>query len=180
VLFTLKRLWMKSNFTLQIGHIAYSATVYILWCHIFVMRARLREQLKVPFNSCARYIYGLSRYEHFTQYACRMLGIPLLYCNFRMCCTMNNIIKTGCPPYLFSEIQFGESSRMFNIIIHFTDQIECLHRSSFKVQSCGMACHLMTRERGALRSLGKNVRHICVDFVYLGFLRWYKMGYSNM
>jgi hypothetical protein len=129
----------------QIGHIAYSATVYFLRYVIFSKStARLRELLKVVFNSCSRCIYGISRYEHIAQYGNRILAIPLKqFYSFRMCCTMNNIIKTGNSLYLFSEIQFGQFSRMFNILsYHFTDIIECLHCSSCRVQSCGMACHL--------------------------------------
>jgi hypothetical protein len=55
-----------------------------------------------------------------TPYANRMLEIPLeKFYSFKMCCTKNNIIKTRCPRYFFSKIQFGQSSRMFNIIIPF-------------------------------------------------------------
>jgi hypothetical protein len=106
----------------QIGHIAYSATVSILYCDVIFSKPpdSVIERLRVAFNSCARYISGISRYEHITQYANRILGIPLeQFYSFRMCCTMNNVIKTGCPRYLFSEIHFGQSSRMFNIIILF-------------------------------------------------------------
>jgi hypothetical protein len=58
----------------QIGHIAYSVTCDVVFSQ---STAGLRERLKVAFNSCARYIYGISQYEHITQYANRILGIPL-------------------------------------------------------------------------------------------------------
>jgi hypothetical protein len=74
---------------------------FLYWYVIFSKStARIRERLKVAFNPCARYIYGISRYKHITQYAIR-------------------IYKTGCPRYSFSEIQFGQSSRMFNITVPF-------------------------------------------------------------
>jgi hypothetical protein len=121
----------------QIGHIAYSATV------------SKSERLKVALNSCARYIYGISWFEHFTQYANRILKISLeQFYSFRMCCTMNNIIKTACPRYLFSEIQFGQSSCMFNIIIPF----HRLNRmsTSFFILWNGVAPHDVMKREGSI------------------------------
>jgi hypothetical protein len=137
VLFTLKRLWTMSTFMpMETRHKLVTSLIVpqFLYCDVIFSNStvRLRERLKVVFNSCTKYIYGISRYEHITQYANRILGSPLeKFYSFRVCCTMNNIIKTGCPRYLFSEIQCGQTSRMFNIIIpfHRSNRI-CLLRSS--------------------------------------------------
>jgi hypothetical protein len=120
----------------------------ILYCDVIFSKstARLRERLEVTFNSCARYVFGISRREHITQYTNQILGIPLdQYYSFRICCTMNNIIKTGCPRYLFTELQFGQSRRLFNIIItvHRLSQMS----TSFFIQSSVLWNGLMSRER---------------------------------
>jgi hypothetical protein len=82
VLFTLKRLWIMSNFTpMEMRHKSVTSLILsqFLYCDVIFSKstARVRERLKVAFNSCARYIYGISRYEHITQYDNRILGIPL-------------------------------------------------------------------------------------------------------
>jgi hypothetical protein len=82
VLFTLKHLWTMSNFTpMETRHKLVTSLIVpqFLYCDVIFSKstARLRERLKVAFNSCARYIYRISRYEHITQYASRILGIPL-------------------------------------------------------------------------------------------------------
>jgi hypothetical protein len=166
VLFTLRRVWTMWHSTpLRTCHKLMTSLIVpqILYCDVIfsISTARLRERLKVTFNSSARYIFGIS----ITQYTNQILGIPLdQYYRFRNCCTMNNITKTGCPRYLFTELQFDQSRRLFNIIIpvHKSSQMS----TSFIIQGSvphGMVCHLMSRERGALRSLGKSVCHICAD-----------------
>jgi hypothetical protein len=91
-----------------------------LYCDVIFSKltsARLRERLKITFNSWVRYIYGISRFEHISDYS-NQIGVVLdLYYSYRICCTMNTIIKSGCPRYLYTELQFGQSSHRFNLII---------------------------------------------------------------
>jgi hypothetical protein len=75
---------------------------------------RLRKRLKVGFNACARYIYGMSRFRHISPFSKR-IDIDT-YNIFRMCCTMFKLIKGGCPGYLFDRLKFGQLSRLFNLI----------------------------------------------------------------
>jgi hypothetical protein len=91
--------------------------VFILRHHFCKTSMRLRERLKLAFNSCARYIYSISRFRHISPFANRILGVPLntYYC-FRMCCAMYRLVRSGCPGYLFDVLQFGQSSRLFNLI----------------------------------------------------------------
>jgi Reverse transcriptase (RNA-dependent DNA polymerase) len=134
VLFTLKRLWTMSQFTpLQTRHKLVTSLVIpqFLYCDVIFSKstARLRERLKIAFNSCARYIYGISRYQHISAFSIQILGVPLeIYYSYRICCTMNSIIKSGCARYLFSELQFGQSSRRLNLITP-------VHRSSRSTSS---------------------------------------------
>jgi hypothetical protein len=168
VLFTLKHLWTMSQFTpLKMRHKLVTALIIpqCLYCDVIFLKstARLRERLKIAFNSCARYIYGISHFEHISHYSNQILGVPLdLYYNYRICCTMNTIIKSGCPRYLYSELQFGQSSRCFNLNPHI-GWTGAHHRSLFKAQCCGMAYHQRSRERGASGSLGKSVCQVCAD-----------------
>jgi hypothetical protein len=60
-----------------------------LYCDVIFAKssARLREQLKINFNACARYIYGISRFQHISEYTNRILGMPLdVYYDWRICC----------------------------------------------------------------------------------------------
>jgi hypothetical protein len=123
VIFTLKRLWTMSQFTpLKTRHKLVTTLIIpqFLYCDVIFSKstARLRERLKIAFNSCARYIYGISRFEHISRYSNQILGVPLdLYYSHRICCAMNTIIKSGCPRYLYTKLQFGQYSRRFNHII---------------------------------------------------------------
>jgi hypothetical protein len=108
VFFTRKRLWTISHFTpLQTRHKLVTNLI------VNKSTARLRERLKVAFNSCARYIFRISRFEHISQYTNKYWG----YCWISTTVTgvaaptsMNKIILSGGPQYLFDELQFGHSS----------------------------------------------------------------------
>jgi hypothetical protein len=99
----------------EAGHI-----FLFLYCDVIFSKssARLRERLKLAFNSCARFIYSISRYEHISTYTNRILGVPLdMYYSMRIGCMINKIIKIGGPQYLFDELRFGQSSRLFNLLV---------------------------------------------------------------
>jgi hypothetical protein len=122
VFFTLKRLWPMAHFTpIETRKKLVTSLIVpqFLYCDVVYSKTTLglREKLKVAFNSCARYIYGVSRYQHISQYTNRILGVPLdTYYSYRMCCAMFKLIRTGGPRYLFDRIRFGQSSRLFNLI----------------------------------------------------------------
>jgi hypothetical protein len=66
----------------------------------------------------ARYVYGVSRRDHISDYANFLLGMPLgKFFSFRICCQMYNIISRGEPGYLYDSIQFGRSRRLGGVII---------------------------------------------------------------
>jgi hypothetical protein len=91
----------------EAGHIAACPTVPV-YCEVIYSKSstRLRECLKVTFNSCARYIYGISRYEHISTCINRILTVPLdIYYSIRICCMINKIIKSV------------GSSRLFNLLV---------------------------------------------------------------
>jgi hypothetical protein len=106
VLFTLKWLrimWHFSPLKTRQKLVTSLTVPQFFYCDVIFSKSstRLRERLKVTFNSCARYIFRIPRHEHITLYTNHILGIPLdQYYSFRNCCTMNNIIKTGCPRFI--------------------------------------------------------------------------------
>jgi Reverse transcriptase (RNA-dependent DNA polymerase) len=77
----------------------------------------LRERLKVSFNNCARYINGVPRSQHISEYTNQILGMPLdTYFTWRWLCLMHKLIANHQPSYLFDVLQFGRSSRLAGLI----------------------------------------------------------------
>jgi hypothetical protein len=75
--------------------------------------ARLQERLKIIFNACARYIYGISRFQHISEYTNRILGMPLdVNYDWRICCMMHRLIEGRGPEYLSDLLQFGRSTHL--------------------------------------------------------------------
>jgi hypothetical protein len=110
VFFTLKRLWTIHTNTnsSETGHIADCPTVPVLWCYFLQVLSKIAWTPEIAFNSCARYIFIMSHYEHISSYTNRILGVPLdMYYSMRICCMINKIIKSGGPRYLFDELRFG-------------------------------------------------------------------------
>jgi hypothetical protein len=113
VFFTLNRVWPMSQFTpRQTRQKVVTSLIVPQFLYydviLFKSSARLRERLKLAFKSCARYIHGISRYEHISSYTNRILGVPLdVYYSMRICCMINTITKSGGPRYLFDELRFG-------------------------------------------------------------------------
>jgi hypothetical protein len=138
VSYTLRRLGPMADFTpLETRRKLVTSLIVsqFLYCDIIFCKSsmRFRERLKLAFNSCARYIYSISRFQHISPFANKILGVPLdTYYSFRVCCAMFRLIKSGCPGYLFDMLQFGQSSRLFNLItpVHRTAS----RASSFFVQ----------------------------------------------
>jgi hypothetical protein len=122
VLFTLRRLWTTASFTPTETRKKLVSSLIIpqfLYCDVIFSKttAGLREKLKVAFNSCARYVFGMSRRQHISEHANKLLGVPLdVFYSYRICHTMYKLIKSGDPGYLHGRLQFGRSRRMLNLI----------------------------------------------------------------
>jgi hypothetical protein len=105
-----------------------------LYCDIIFCKSsmKLRERLKLAFNSCVRYIYSISRFQHISPFANKILGVPLdTYYSFRVCCAMFRLIKSGCPGYLYASVW----------------SVEPLRRFLFRVQFCETAFRRLSGER---------------------------------
>jgi hypothetical protein len=89
-----------------------------LYCGVIFSKGavELRDKLRLAYNSCARYVFGIRRSEHISGYSARILGLPLgRYYSFRICCQMYRVLSTWKPEYLYRE--FGRSARLYNFIV---------------------------------------------------------------
>jgi hypothetical protein len=100
VYFTLKRLWTTASLTpivtrLQLGRSLVVAL--FLYCDVIFSKVAvgLGDRLRLAYNSCARYVFGIRRSEHISGYSARILGLQLgRYYSFRICCQMYRIVST--------------------------------------------------------------------------------------
>jgi hypothetical protein len=159
---SLRHTWLHINYFWFHGYqFSLSASgPQFLYCDVIFSKssARLRECLKLAFNSCYRYI---------STYTNRILGVPLnvyWFYSIRICCMINNIIKSGGPRYLLDELRFGQSSRLFNRLVPaHTAQFEC---SCLLVLCSGYnlvewpATGQPSKEEGAWGSFGWSVCHL--------------------
>jgi hypothetical protein len=123
VLFTLRRLWTTASFTpTETGEkLVFSLIIpKFLYCEVFLSKttAGIREKLKVAFNSCARYIFGMSRRQHISEHVKKLLGVALdVFYSFKICHTMYKLIKSGSSGYLRGRLRFDRSRRKLNLTL---------------------------------------------------------------
>jgi len=118
----LRSLWATQFFTpLHIRMLL--AKTYILptlmyGCEIYANCDALRKQkLNVLFNDITRYVYGLKRYDHVSEYAKTIFGISFdNYLKLRALIMLHKIIFTQEPTYLSSRLTFSRSARNNNLI----------------------------------------------------------------
>jgi hypothetical protein len=76
------------------------------------------RRLQVAFNSCARFVYGLRRYDHVSHISKMVLGCTLpCYYRFRACVYIFRLLKGGTPGYLAELLQTGRSERSVNLVL---------------------------------------------------------------
>jgi hypothetical protein len=109
-------------------------------------------RLQTALKACARYIYGISRYQHISKHANRILGCSLdTYYNLSICCAMYRLIGSGRPRCLFDGLQFGLLDFLFSLYLVIV-----------RLRSCGMVCHHCSEYRAAWGGLRMSVFLICV------------------
>jgi hypothetical protein len=118
VFFTLSRLWTFSHFTPVETRRKLVISLIVSQLLEGDIMFSIQERFKVALNACARYIYDISRYQHISEHANRILGCSIdTYYNLRICCAMYRLISSGRPGYLFDRLQFGRSARLSNLIM---------------------------------------------------------------
>ncbi|XP_055714303.1 uncharacterized protein LOC129808549 [Phlebotomus papatasi] len=74
--------------------------------------AEEHSRLRLAFNSCLRYVFGLRKYDHVSAYGDSILGLPLPgYLDTRVVDFISRILSTGRPRYLTELVVAGSSSR---------------------------------------------------------------------
>jgi hypothetical protein len=146
VYITLKRLWTTASLT-PVG----TSLVVKLFLYYDVIFSKgavgLRDRLRLAYNSCARYFFGIRRSELISGYSARILGLPLsTYYSFRICCQMYRIVSTWKPDYLDRELQFGRSAKLSKLIVRRHQYVATA--SSFYVRGAVLWNCLPTSVRG--------------------------------
>ena len=81
--------------------------------------AMLLKKVNVAFNSVIRYVQGLTKYDHITQYNKTLLNCTFFnFMKYRHCCLVFKIWQNG-PPYLADLFRRGQSVRTNNFITLF-------------------------------------------------------------
>jgi hypothetical protein len=120
--FVLNRLWHFADVTpvmtrkklvqsLVIPHFLYCDVIY----RVLRWRSMVNRRLDVAFNSCARYIFGVSRFRSISSYSSQILAVPW-NTYFRRCSIMYLLITTRCPGYLNDRLRMARSICTMNII----------------------------------------------------------------
>lgn len=113
----LRTLWASHHFTpLKTRKmLAKTLVVPILTygCEIYCRcDAESRRKLNVAFNNTVRYIYGLKRYDHITNFTGSIYNMPFdSLLQYRTIMLLYNIIATHQPNYLYERLQFSLSNR---------------------------------------------------------------------
>ena len=85
---------------------------------IFIYNAdsQSKYRLKLAFNSCIRYIHGLRKFDHVSDFQDTLLGVPfMVYLQVRVLCFIFKILHVKHPSYLYSLLTFSSSPRVFRI-----------------------------------------------------------------
>lgn len=113
----LRALWSTQSFTPQRIRIllvkTYIMPTLLYGCEIFSSCDALsRRRLNVVFNGICRYVYGVHKYDHISNYNTRIYGVSLdnLF-KIRVLLLLHKIIYGKLPSYVFDRLKFTRSSR---------------------------------------------------------------------
>jgi hypothetical protein len=82
---------------------------------VFYTNLRERDacRLRVVFNSCIRYIFNIRRFDHISFHREVLLGLPFKsLLSLSLQTFFYELIKTGCPLYLYSDLVRGSPRTM--------------------------------------------------------------------
>ena len=93
---------------------------YFLYCDVVLssMSSEVLGRLNVLFNSCTRYVFGLRRYDHLSEFRTNILGCDFnTFLKYRYLLFLFKILRSKSPSYLYGIIRPGQSSRAQNLIV---------------------------------------------------------------
>lgn len=113
----LRALWSTQAYTPQRIRLllakAYIMPTLFYGCEVYSScDSRSSRRLNVVFNNICRYVYGIGKYEHISNFNTKLYGMPLdsLF-KFRVLQLLHKIIYAKTPPYLFDRLRFTISNR---------------------------------------------------------------------
>lgn len=113
----LRAFWSTQSFTPQRIRLLLAKT-YIMpsllyGCEVFSSCDSLsKRRLNIIFNNVCRYVYGIGRYDHISNYNLKLYGVSLenLF-KIRVLLLLHKVIYEKSPPYLFDRLKFARSNR---------------------------------------------------------------------
>jgi hypothetical protein len=136
--FVLSRLWHFADVTpveTRRRLVQSLAIPLFLYCDVVFSQssADVNRRLNITYNSCARYIYGISRYQSISEYSRRIIGVSYdTLMDLRKCMMIYRVLNGQAPGYLCDRVRRARSTRTMNLII---PNYNTTHRSaSFFVQ----------------------------------------------
>lgn len=118
----LRILWITQYFTPQKIRMLLAKTyllpILLYGCEIFAnCDITFKNKLNVMFNNIARYVFGLKRRDHVSNFSKQIYGITFnKYLEFKTLLFLHKIIFTKEPIYLHNILKFTRSNRINNLI----------------------------------------------------------------
>ena len=91
---------------------------HFLYCDVVFSssNSHIKNQLKLAFNACVRYVHNLKKFDHISQYVTCLLGMNLdSYHKYRLACFTYKCLHSMGPTYLDDFFKWGASERTKNI-----------------------------------------------------------------
>lgn len=85
---------------------------HFLYCDIvfFGMSKTCEYKLRMCFNACIRYVFGLRKFDHISHLSTRLLNCDIFtYYKFRACYFLKNLMTKKCPTYLYEKLGFSHA-----------------------------------------------------------------------
>jgi hypothetical protein len=120
---TLRRLWNAADFLSTNMRLRLVRSLIVpFFTYGDVVFSRVSGEhlrlLQVSFNSCARFVHSLRRYDHISHVSSEILGCTLTcFYKYKDCLLVRNLLKNGQPKYLRELLNTGVSSRSQNLIL---------------------------------------------------------------
>jgi hypothetical protein len=107
------------------------------------------RRLELAFNACTRYVFGLRRFDHISDFSIGILGYTLfehLELRLRLTCFIHKISLVGASSYLSSLLVLGRSSRHIGLSrcrVRLLPPVYAVIQLSIGVYVFGMYCLLL-------------------------------------
>lgn len=99
---------------------------------LFDMSARCKDRFQLWFNACTRFMFGLRKYDHISDFSNEILGCNLtIYSEFRLCLFLQNLLKSRTPTYLYEKVILSRNFEENRKLIIPSNKFTCFNSSFF-------------------------------------------------